>query len=184
MVVPQQIGRLGVNAEPYILDQSLDVLSVGRRCVQGGYSFQRLPYSLAPTLRCPNGKVVKLVSRDFCPYLDDYKPSERSFAAPAVAPIRPNAFQRRTDAVTCEGKGNTDTGCGEPWTAVGTSRPTRGPIHPQGCGHVLELLWRVEMLKAARRAVAGDGVCIVSPAKTKHSHTRKQAAQRADQRNC
>ncbi len=34
-----------------------------------------LPYSLAPTLKSPSGKVVKLVSRDCCPYLDDYEPN-------------------------------------------------------------------------------------------------------------
>ena len=28
LTVPQQIGALGVNAEPYVLDQSLDVLSI------------------------------------------------------------------------------------------------------------------------------------------------------------
>ncbi len=74
VVVPQQIGAFGVNAEPYVLDQPPDVLPTGRRCVQDGYSFQWLPHSLAPALKCPNGKVVKLVSRDFCPYLDDCEP--------------------------------------------------------------------------------------------------------------
>ena len=39
LVVPPQTGALGVNVEPYVLDQSPDVLSIGRRCVQDGYSF-------------------------------------------------------------------------------------------------------------------------------------------------
>ena len=43
MVVPQQIGALGVNAETYVFDQSPDVLSIDRLCVQDGYSFQWLP---------------------------------------------------------------------------------------------------------------------------------------------
>ena len=30
--VPQQIGELGEVAEPYVLDSSPDVLSIGRRC--------------------------------------------------------------------------------------------------------------------------------------------------------
>ena len=81
-------------------------------------------------------------------------------AAPAVAPIRPDAFQRRIDAVTCEGKDSTDTGWGEPRTAVGTSKPARVPLRPQGCENIPELLWRVEMVKSARRAVTGAGVCI------------------------
>ncbi len=115
MVVPQQIGALGVNAEPYVLDQSPDVYSIGRRCVQDGHSFQWLPYSLAPALRCPTGKVVKQVSRGCCPHLDDYEPAERSFEDPTFAPLRPNAFQQRTDVVTCEGKDNADSGWDESW---------------------------------------------------------------------
>ena len=114
IMVPRQIGALACDAEPYVLDQSPDVLSIGRRCVQEGYSFQWLPYSLVSTLRCPTRKVVKLVSRVGCPYLDDYEPSERSVAAPAVAPLRPNAFQQRADVITCEGKDNTDSGWDEP----------------------------------------------------------------------
>ena len=108
MIAPQQIGALGVNAEPYVLDQSPDVLSIGRRCVQDGYSFQWLPYSLAPTLKCPSGEIVKLVSRDCCPYLDDYEPNERSVAAPSVVQTRPDAIRRRTDVVTCEGWDDND----------------------------------------------------------------------------
>ena len=42
------MGAFGVSAEPYVLDQSPDVLSIGRRCVQDGYSLQWRPYSLAP----------------------------------------------------------------------------------------------------------------------------------------
>ena len=47
-----------------------------------------------------------------------------------------------------------------PWTAIGTAYPTRVPLHPHGCEHILDLSWRVDMAKSARRAVAGDGVCI------------------------
>ena len=114
MIVPQQIGALGINAEPYVLDQSLDVLSIGRRCVQDGYSFQWLPYSPAPTLVCPSGKIVKLRSRDGCPYLDDYEPNERSAAAPAVVPKQPTTDLRRTDVVICEGRGDTYDAWGTP----------------------------------------------------------------------
>ena len=67
IVVPQQIGAFGVDAEPCVLDQSPDALSIRRRCVQDGYSFQWRPYSLAPTLKRPDGKIVKVVSRDSCP---------------------------------------------------------------------------------------------------------------------
>ncbi len=43
--VPQQIGELGEVAEPYVLDSSPDVLSIGRRCVQQGYAIRWEPYS-------------------------------------------------------------------------------------------------------------------------------------------
>ena len=73
--IQQQIGELGEVAEPYGLDSSPDVLSIGRRCVEDGSSFEWKPYSLNPTFSTPNGRVVKLVSRDCCPYLDDYEPN-------------------------------------------------------------------------------------------------------------
>ena len=50
MVVRQQIGELNEIAEPYILDSSPDVLSIGRRCVEDGYEFHWKPYSLHPTI--------------------------------------------------------------------------------------------------------------------------------------
>ena len=79
----QQIGELGEVAEPYILDNTPDVLSIGRRCVEDGYSFNWKPYSLHPTITTPDGRVVELTSRDCVPYLDDFEPSY-SLAVPAV----------------------------------------------------------------------------------------------------
>ncbi len=38
-VVSQQIGELLEVAEPYVLDSTPDVLSIGRRCVEDGYEF-------------------------------------------------------------------------------------------------------------------------------------------------
>ena len=48
MVVRQQIMEASEVAEPYILDSTPDVLSIGRRCVEDGYAFHWEPYSLAP----------------------------------------------------------------------------------------------------------------------------------------
>ena len=62
-IAPQQIGEPGEVAEPYVLDQSPDVLSIGRRCVQKGHSFNWPPYSLKPALAGPSGQIVALVSR-------------------------------------------------------------------------------------------------------------------------
>ncbi len=55
-VVSQQIGELLEVAEPYVLDSTPDVLSIGRRCVEDGYEFHWGPYSLHPTITTPQGK--------------------------------------------------------------------------------------------------------------------------------
>ena len=47
-ISPQWIGELGEVAEPYVLDCTLDVLSIGRRCVEERYTFVWKPYSLNP----------------------------------------------------------------------------------------------------------------------------------------
>ena len=83
-VVRQQIGAFGEVAAPCILDSTPDVLSIGRRCVEDGYRFVWEPYSLHPTMTTAAGKVVTLVSRDCCPYLDDYEPDCYNPAAAAV----------------------------------------------------------------------------------------------------
>ena len=67
MVVRQQIGEFNEVAEPYILDSTPDVLSIGRRCVEDGYAFYWEPYSLHLTRAAAAGKVVTLISRDCCP---------------------------------------------------------------------------------------------------------------------
>ena len=82
-VVSQQIGELLEVAEPYVLDSTPDVLSIGRRCVEDGYEFHWGPYSLDPAITTPEGKVVQLISRDCCPYLDDYEPNY----CPAVSAV-------------------------------------------------------------------------------------------------
>ncbi len=86
-VVSQQIGELRKVAEPYVLDSTPDVLSIGRRCVEDGYEFHWRPYSLHPTITTPEGKIVQLISRDCCPYLDDYEPNY----CPAVSTITASA---------------------------------------------------------------------------------------------
>ena len=82
LVVRQQIAVFNEVVEPYILDSTPDVLSIGRRCVEGGYAFHWEPYSLAPTMITPDGTIVTLVSRDCCPYIDDPEPD---CVNPAVA---------------------------------------------------------------------------------------------------
>ncbi len=86
-VVSQQIGELLEVAEPFVLDSTPDVLSIGRRCVEDGYEFPWGPYSLHPAITTPEGKIVKLISRDCCPYLDDYEPNY----CPAVSAVTASA---------------------------------------------------------------------------------------------
>ena len=47
-IAPQQIMELGEVAEPYVLDSTLDVLSIGQRCVEGGYTFEWKPFFTQP----------------------------------------------------------------------------------------------------------------------------------------
>ena len=81
------------------------------------------------------------------PYLDDYEPNERSIAALAVASVRPDVIEQRLGVVTCGGRDDAQSGWDEPRTVVGTAKPTRTPLHPQGCEHILELIGRAEMVK-------------------------------------
>ena len=87
--MPQQIGELGEVAEPYVLDSSPDVLSIGRRCAQQGYAFSCELYSLKPTMAKPDGAIINLVSRGCYPYLDDYEPEGYNVAAPALGKSDP-----------------------------------------------------------------------------------------------
>ena len=95
---------MGEVAEPYVLDSTPDVLSIGRRCVEDGYEFVWKPYSLHPTITTPSGKVVKLVSRDCCPDLDDYEPNYFP-AASAVTQV--NEDKRVNNSVTWDPEGPT-----------------------------------------------------------------------------
>jgi len=47
---------LNALADPFVLDSTPDVLSIGRRCVEDGWSFYWPPYSLTPTFTSPKGK--------------------------------------------------------------------------------------------------------------------------------
>ena len=109
-----------------------------------------------------------LMSRDCCPYLDDNEPDGHSVAAPAIGTPR---LRRRTD-VACGSGGNSDhptasdscVACGRedepPWT-VKPARPTRVALSADGTNWIFELVQTVIMVRSARRAVPGNGFCIV-----------------------
>ena len=124
--------------------------------------------------RRPGGEVIAFVSRGLLPHtLTIMSRVSPPLPHPRFSNPAPNATQRRTDVATCEGWGDTSKGWDdnvrdrdEPWTAVGTVKPTRTPFHPQSCEEILELVWQADMAKSARRAVTGDGVCIGRTYKT------------------
>ena len=55
--VPVRISSLGEKASPYVLANTVNVLSLGRRCVKYGYSFHWPSFSTEPYLISPKGNV-------------------------------------------------------------------------------------------------------------------------------
>ncbi len=97
-IVSQQIGALGEVAEPYVLDQSPDVFSIGRRCVHEGYSFQWQPYSRRPTLTSPDGETVQLISRDCILFKNAY--AQSSWTRPSVGALFTGLYPFQHHAIT------------------------------------------------------------------------------------
>ena len=79
--IPLTIAKLA-NEEisPYILDQTPNVLSMGRRCVLDNYSFWWPGGSLSPAFTRPDGETCFCVVRGYIPYLED----DGSDTAPAM----------------------------------------------------------------------------------------------------
>jgi hypothetical protein len=71
--------------EALVLESTPAVLSIGRRCMEQGYTFEWKPRR-APTLRSPNGAVVTLEVIDNIPYL---RPASRGCGTARIAlPVR------------------------------------------------------------------------------------------------
>ena len=69
-VLPLNLGRLGELILPHVLDDTPNVLSLGRRVVVQGYAFHWPAWSYAPWLVHPaTGERIVLEVRDFVPYL-------------------------------------------------------------------------------------------------------------------
>ncbi len=94
--------NLARSQNPYVLESTLDVLSTGRRCVAEGYAFQWTQRSLHPIATTLDDRIVRLVSRDLCPFLDGDEPTY-SFAAPAFA--RPKARTQPKNTVARDPRG-------------------------------------------------------------------------------
>ena len=68
--LPLVLKRLNEVIRPHILEDTPNVLSLGRRIVEDGYSFHWLAYSLQPWLEHPvAGDIIVLEVKDFVPYL-------------------------------------------------------------------------------------------------------------------
>ena len=70
---------LGDDINPYVLDDSPAVVSVGQRCIDAGWSFHWPAYS-RPYFKKPDGTKVKLEVDDYVPYL----PSTTGVAMSAI----------------------------------------------------------------------------------------------------
>ena len=80
-------GVLDCKFEPYLLESTPPVLSVGVRCMDQGYDFiwraGKFPY-----FRKPDGKKINLVVRDYVPYVANCKSENKTISTPTV-PSRP-----------------------------------------------------------------------------------------------
>ena len=72
--------------EPLVMDDTPDVISIGWRCVELGWSFWWPPFALHPVLTPPLGNAVVCNVRGHIPYIDN-APSTTASAMPA--PIGP-----------------------------------------------------------------------------------------------
>ena len=89
--IAMQVGKMMDNIEPFPLDDTPDVLSIGKRCVHYGYGFYWEPWSEEPYFVQPEadgGGIIKLKGISDTPYLVDYlnppwKPQRIQDAAPA-----------------------------------------------------------------------------------------------------
>ena len=63
------IPELKADASPHIMKDSPNVLTIGYRVVEEGYAFRWDAYSLEPVFVLPDGEEIKLVVKNYCPYL-------------------------------------------------------------------------------------------------------------------
>ena len=67
--VPLYIAELDEKCYPYILKNTPDVLTMGRRCMCDGYSFVWKAHPNRPYFRRPDGKRIFLTVDHYVPYL-------------------------------------------------------------------------------------------------------------------
>ena len=93
--VAMQVEGVPDDVHPYVLEDSPDVMTIGRRCVRLGYGFHWNPFSTKPYYDLPvkyGGGKLGLVSIGDVPYLlDTWNPEGLKNALPAM----PATFARK-----------------------------------------------------------------------------------------
>ena len=67
--VPLYISELDEQRVPFVLNSTPDVLTMGRRCMEDGYSFVWKAKSNRPYFRKPDGTRIYLTVEHYVPYL-------------------------------------------------------------------------------------------------------------------
>ena len=69
MILRVKSPALETHVVPYVLDATPDVLSIGRRCVEEGWSFWWPPHSTEPRFTPPSGKAIICRTHGYIPYV-------------------------------------------------------------------------------------------------------------------
>ena len=90
--IPLVVENLNELMQPCILPTTPDVLSMGRRCIDKGYSFWWPCGSHSPSFILPDESVVHCTVIDYTPYIldddDDGRSKNQRLAAPALLGVR------------------------------------------------------------------------------------------------
>ena len=78
------VPDIGETIEPYILDSTPNVLSVGYRCQERGWGFYWEPWSSRPRFVSPSGKSYPLSTDGHIPYLTTRNPAVASVPTTSV----------------------------------------------------------------------------------------------------
>ena len=134
-VIDVQIGPPKSEAKQYVLNSTLDVLSVGYRRKMLGYGFHWKPYSDAPSMTLPgNVGSIKLDVVDCCPYLVDYdlvcKPVFQNLLGmrgPTKTDAKVSAAADPKRPATSTARGSADPGPARPESAAADPEPPPVP---------------------------------------------------------
>ena len=129
--LPLQGTALLEEMNPYVMEQTPAVLSIGRRCMKDGYSFH-WPASTSPYFITPEGKRIVCEVHAFVPYMNHREPAWAGRAAAATAVSGPTNGQpakkvRFAEVPADVGGGNAPATPGPTEPSAVTSRPGASP---------------------------------------------------------